>query len=298
VVDEVANAALFYGLMAGLSDIYDDVRQAFRFDDVKANFLTAARYGLEASMRWVDGEVTPVRRLVLETLLPIARKGLERLGTTEQDISRYLDIIEQRVSTGQNGARWQLDVWDRLDNSRTRTIRSQRVSRAILRFQRSEDPVHTWPLPDREMDTRWQDLYHTVAQVMTTDVFTVRPDDLVDVAASLMQWKHIRHVPVEDDAGNLVGLVSYRALLRLVAEGRYESGSGVPVRDLMRPQPVTTTPETKCLDAIDLMRRHGVGCLPVVHHDRLVGIVSERDFLAVAARLFEDEVRAAATEGD
>jgi CBS domain-containing protein len=46
------------------------------------------------------------------------------------------------------------------------------------------------------------------------------------------------------------------------------------------------------------MRRHGVGCLPVVHHDRLVGIVSERDFLGVAARLFEDEVRAAATEGD
>jgi len=298
VVDEVANAALFYGLLAGLSDIYEDVRQAFRFDDVKTNFLTAARYGLDASMRWAGRDVIPVRELVLETLLPIARKGLERLGTTKQDITRYLDIIEQRVRTGQNGARWQLDVWDRLDNSRTKTIRSQRVSRAILRSQRNGDPVHTWELPDREMDTRWQDLYRTVGQVMTTDVFTVSPDDLVDVAASLMQWKHIRHVPVEDAAGNLVGLVSYRALLRLVAEGRRDAGRGVAVRELMQIQPVTTTPKSTCLEAVDLMRRHGVGCLPVVLDHRLVGIVSERDFLGVAARLFEDEVRAAGAEED
>ncbi len=297
VLDEVSNAAFFYGLMAGLSDTYDDVRQAFRFDDIKTNFLTAARYGLDASMRWADSDVVPVRELVLETLLPIARRGLTRVGTTEHDISRYLGIIEQRVRTGQNGARWQLDVWDRLDNSRTRTIRSQRVSRAILRAQQDEDPVHTWGLPDREMDTRWQDLYRTVGQVMTTDVFTVSPDDLVDVAASLMQWKHIRHVPVEDAAGNLVGLVSYRALLRLVAEGRHETGSSVAVRELMHAQPVTTTPQTTCLEAVDLMRRHGVGCLPVVLDNRLVGIVSERDFLGVAARLFEDEVRAAGTDG-
>ena len=49
---------------------------------------------------------------------------------------------------------------------------------------------------------------------MTTDVFSVRPEDVVDLAASLMDWRHIRHVPVEDGEGKLVGLVSHRTLLR------------------------------------------------------------------------------------
>ena len=45
---------------------------------------------------------------------------------------------------------------------------------------------------------------------MSTDLFTVKPDDLIDLAASVMDWRHIRHVPVEDDEGHLVGLVTHR----------------------------------------------------------------------------------------
>jgi CBS domain-containing protein len=121
---------------------------------------------------------------------------------------------------------------------------------------------------------------------MTTDVFTVAPDDLVDVAASVMRWKHIRHVPVEDGAGCLVGLVSYRSLLRLVAEGRAEQP--IAIRDVMQPDPVTVSPGDRCLDAIRLMRDRHVACLPVVLDGKLVGIVSERDFLHVASTLMEN----------
>jgi CBS domain-containing protein len=124
---------------------------------------------------------------------------------------------------------------------------------------------------------------------MTKDLFTVQPDDLVDLAANMMDWEHIRHVPVEDDAGRLVGLLSHRSLLRHMARGA--RGEPSAVRDLMKPDPLYVSPETPTLDAIDLMRRHKVGCLPVVSRERLVGIITASDLIDVAARLFEDQLR-------
>ena len=76
------------------------------------------------------------------------------------------------------------------------------------------------------MEQDWRESYRNVGQFMSTDLFTVRPDDIVDFAATLMDWRHVRHVPVEDDRGRLVGLVSHRALLRLVATGRLEKNTG------------------------------------------------------------------------
>ena len=155
-----------------------------------------------------------------------------------------------------------------------------------MRRQWTGQPVHEWSLPTAAERGSWKERYQRVAQVMSTDLFTVGPDDLVDVAASMMQWKRIRHVPVEDAQGLLVGFVSYRSLLRLVAEGR--TGEPVPVREIMHPEPVTVAPGESCLAAMRLMQEKGVGCLPVVHEGRLVGIVSERDFLPVARALFEE----------
>jgi CBS domain-containing protein len=136
---------------------------------------------------------------------------------------------------------------------------------------------------------------------MSMDLFTVRPDALVDFAASVMEWRHIRHVPVEDAAGRLVGVVSHRALLQLLAGGaaRAHGGAGEPaaagslptVASIMRADPVTVTPETEALEAMRIVRDARVGCLPVVAGERLVGIVTERDLLEVAARLLESTPR-------
>jgi CBS domain-containing protein len=62
------------------------------------------------------------------------------------------------------------------------------------------------------------------------------------------------------------------------------------VSTVMKPAPVTVAPDTPTLEAIALMRRHNVGCLPVVEADHLVGIVTAYDFLAVSARLFEEHL--------
>ena len=137
------------------------------------------------------------------------------------------------------------------------------------------------------MDTaEWQDGYRTIGQFMSTDLFTVKPDDLIDLAASVMDWRHIRHVPVEDQQGRLVGLVTHRGLLRILNSGSRTS-TPTTVSEVMIANPVTVTPSTSSLEAIEIMRSNRVGCLPVVEDNQLVGIVTSYDFLEASARIFQ-----------
>ena len=95
-----------------------------------------------------------------------------------------------------------------------------------------------------------------------------------------------------DHQHRLVGLVSYRALLRLMARGKMvDGGRHIAVSEVMRQDPVTVDPEASTLQAIELMREHRVGCLPVVRDERLVGMVTERDFMNVSAQLLEQKLK-------
>src|SRR5262249_46149767 len=134
-------------------------------------------------------------------------------------------------------------------------------------------------------------------QFMATDLFTLRPDDLVDLAASVMDWRHIRHVPVEDEEGRLVGLVTHRALLRLLSRGtQTQTTHPLTVREIMKTDPVTVSSTTPTLEAVELMRSNKVGCLPVVDDGQLVGIVTSYDFLAASARLFKEQLTSPASD--
>src|ERR1051325_3159853 len=77
VQDEVANAALFVGLMAALPQAYGDISKRLNFDDAKENFFAAARHGLNAQLRWLDGQSLSASSLILGSLLPLARAGLK-----------------------------------------------------------------------------------------------------------------------------------------------------------------------------------------------------------------------------
>src|SRR6185295_2173790 len=116
--------------------------------------------------------------------------------------------------------------------------------------------------------------------------FTVTEDEPLLLVASLMAWRRIRHVPVEDEHHRLVGLVSYRTLLQLVACGWLESRNGqVPVSAVMKRDPITIGPDASILEAVDRMRSHRVACLPVVQHGQLQGVITERDLVDMAAQL-------------
>lgn len=127
---------------------------------------------------------------------------------------------------------------------------------------------------------------------MSTDFFSVNEDDPVDLVANLMRWERIRHVLVEDHRDRLVGVVSYRALLRLMAEGwSAHSENTVPVSQIMKRDPICVTPETSALRAIEIMQEFKIGMLPVVKKDHLVGFISERDFMDVAAELLASKLK-------
>ena len=292
-LDEVANAAFFTGLTLALAAEYGDIGRHMTFHDAKANFFNAARQGLGARLQWLGGKAYAADALVLEQLLPLAREGLKSYAIDEADVGRYLGTIEERVRAGQTGAQWTLKSWAALGQKGTRDMRLRALAEAMYERQQTGEPVHRWPLIRREAPEGWSESYRTVGQFMSTDLFTVRPDDLVDLAASVMHWRHVRHVPVEDDEGRLVGLLSHRNLLRLLAgRGTGQLREAVTVRDIMKADPVTVSPQTPTLEAIELMRARGVGCLPVVENGALVGIVTAHDFLSISARLFEESLRA------
>jgi CBS domain-containing protein/gamma-glutamyl:cysteine ligase YbdK (ATP-grasp superfamily) len=291
ILDEVANAAFFFGLLSGLSHDISDVRKRMKFADAKSNFLSAARRGLKAQFAWFDGRNYSAQELVLKELLPEARRGLLEVDIDPEDVDRYLNVIEERVRRGATGADWALRSLEAMGDKGTADQRMKALSRGQLRMQLEEKPVGTWEPVDLEDAPDWRESYQTVGQFMTTDLFTVQPGDLVDFAASLMDWEHIRHVPVEDNQGKLVGLVSHRALLRLVAEGKGSEFEPVAVSSIMRTDPLTVEPGTKTLEAIRLMQDRRVGCLPVVEDGKLVGIVTERDLVFVAAKLVEEQLK-------
>ncbi|MFT5048890.1 MAG: CBS domain-containing protein/gamma-glutamyl:cysteine ligase YbdK (ATP-grasp superfamily) [Chlamydiales bacterium] len=291
IEDELANAAFFFGVMVGLDRSCDDITTVMEFNDAKANFTAGARYGLDAQFRWLGGRTTTARDLILDQLLPLARAGLVEKSITPADIDRYLGIIEERVRSGRTGSQWALDSLARLGNSGTQDERQLALTAAIAARQAEGRPVHTWALVEAKEDIDWRHSFRKVSQVMTSDVFTLHPEDVIDLAASLMDWEHLRRVPVEDDAGRLVGLLSQRGLMRLVARGGGPGGEPLAVREAMRKDPVTIGPDASTLDALEKMRVHGVGCLPVVRDGLLVGIVTEHDFMEVAGRLLEESLR-------
>jgi CBS domain-containing protein/gamma-glutamyl:cysteine ligase YbdK (ATP-grasp superfamily) len=299
VQDEIANAAFFVGLMVALPQAYGEIANRLSFDDAKENFFAAARHGLDAQLRWLDGKSRSATSLILNDLLPLARAGLKADNVDSNDIDKYLGIVEERVRSGRTGARWMLNSLAALDDHEPGDMRARTLTATILARQKENKPVHEWKLAEAGELTDWSQSYQTVGQFMATDLFTVRPDDLVDLAASLMDWRHIRHVPVEDEDGRLVGLVTHRGLLRLLSHGsNAPSGNSLTVREIMKPNPTRVSSTTPTLEAIEIMQRDSIGCLPVVDNNRLVGIVTSYDFLTATASLFKQQLAASASSSE
>jgi CBS domain-containing protein len=295
IVDEIANAAFFTGLMAALPQVYGDISKRMAFDDAKLNFFRAARHGLDAQFQWVDGQTHSASSLILDHLLPIARQGLINSQVAGEDIDMYLGIIEERARNRQTGAQWIMKSLSAMESSASKDARQRQLTSAMLAGQKEGQPIHRWPITEKTDSDEWENCYRTVGQFMSTDLFTVKPDDLIDLAASVMDWRHIRHVPVEDDAGRLVGLVTHRCLLRMLSQGT-RTNSPTTVREVMIADPVTVSPSTSSLEAIEIMRSDRVGCLPVVEDDHLVGIITSYDFLEASAKLFQQHLATTAEE--
>jgi CBS domain-containing protein/gamma-glutamyl:cysteine ligase YbdK (ATP-grasp superfamily) len=305
IADEVANAALWLGLMCELVATMPDVPSQMEFDHASSNFDAAARDGLSARLTWLGGREVQAQALLLDELLPLAEKGLARAKVNDADAKRYLGIVENRVRTMRTGSRWMLHSLAEMKDKGSPGERLTALVAATIARQNSGRVVAEWDRARLDEAVEKKSSYHKVSQYMTTDLFTVEPDDPVDLVADLMSWERIHHVPVEE-AGRLVGLVTARMVMKHFTELAKSGGvpvrvatghssttimsAGTPVADVMRRELVTVTPETPTLEAIALMRKHRIGCLPVLEHGHLVGIVTEEDFMSIAAELLEEKI--------
>jgi CBS domain-containing protein len=132
-----------------------------------------------------------------------------------------------------------------------------------------------------------------VRDVMHGEVATLRRNDKLVIADDVMRLGRIRHMPVvdEDEAG-VVGVVSQRDLFRGALTRAFGYGevaqrkvmSTLVVKEVMSTPVTTTTPDVPLRDAARLMLEKKIGCLPVVENGKLVGILTESDFVALFAR--------------
>src|SRR5690606_29395229 len=108
IIDEVANAAFWLGLMKELTHTIEHLPSRMDFDHAQANFYAAARDGLAARFTWLDGEEGIAQPFILDRLLPLAEAGLARAGVDDADVKKYLGVVEKRVRTLHTGSRWAL----------------------------------------------------------------------------------------------------------------------------------------------------------------------------------------------
>lgn len=289
IKDEVANATFWLGLMKGMPDHYGRIHELQDFDCARDNFFYAAKQGLGAHFSWPGlSKRIVAEELLLHELLPIAREGLKQAGVKTADADLYLGIIEERTRTGRTGSQWMLDAFSRMSKVSSKDEALVALTAGNLQRQQEGQPVHTWQLPKLEEAGDWKNRYWTVEQIMVTDLFTASPDDIVNFVANIMRWRNIRHVPIENDQGELLGLVSSRILTEYFSHHSASDAAGKTVHDIMETELTTVSPETLTIDAIHLMLERGISCLPVTSEGELVGVVTERDFLKIAAKFLRE----------
>lgn len=283
VLDEMANTAFWLGLMHGMPEEYRKLHKKADFDNTKGNFFRAAKMGLGAMFRWVDDKVYSAQDLICKELIPIAEDGLKKSNVKKKDIDRYLNVIRERVESGRTGSQWMLDSFSKSKKRGTKDEALVAIAAGIANRQNRGKPVHKWGLAKIDEAGSWENRYWQVEQIMNRDVYTIREDDLVDLLPNIMTWKEVRHLAVDNEEGDLVGMITSSTLLKHYSVHGVRGDENLLVKHLMKTNVITVTPETLTIDAINQMRNHNIGWLPVVKDGKkLVGVVTERHFLNVA----------------
>jgi CBS domain-containing protein len=272
--DEIANLAFWSGLMANMPDSYAGNWDALDFDDAKENFYKAAMWGIQSGMVW-EGQLISAMRLILDVLLPMSRKGLEMMKINKKDIDYYLGIIERRTEKKATGARWMVGSYRRLKETLGREEASVALTAILDKRRRSGTTVDEWELVSLNEIETVEIQYDVVSNVMSTDLITVSGEYIADLVLKIMEWRNIRHMPVEDKNGQLKGIITKSRLDRYLKKvGNTRELTAADVMDL---NPTTIKPDDDIKYAMLLMVDEGISCLPVIEQGKLIGILTDKD---------------------
>jgi len=141
IVDSVANAAFFLGLVDVLARMETPPEKLVSFEEAKSNFYKACKQSYYCRVKWVDGKMWDMRELLLKEIFPRVKNSLSERGVDKNDIVFYMDeVIYPRLEKGVNGARWQ----KAFVHMRGRNF--QKMLEAYWENQKKDIPVHLWGL--------------------------------------------------------------------------------------------------------------------------------------------------------
>ena len=134
-----------------------------------------------------------------------------------------------------------------------------------------------------------------VKDIMTSEVFVLHAAQTLELVRSLMRIKHVRHVPIVEPDNTFVGLMTHRDLLAQTIshladvdeEEQEYLDRNIHIMNIMKTDVTTADPEMDICGAITLLLEHKYGCLPIVSEGKLVGIVTEADFLKLTLELLQ-----------
>lgn len=149
-VDMVANAAFYIGLAESFKNEIHQLIPALPFHLAEYNFYRAAQWGLDAKIIWPDPQQSGCRQMaiidVLHDCLPRARAALKALAVSDDEIDKYLGIIEQRIAKRQTGATWQKAFVKQAKQTMSSEQAQSRLLEQYIVNSRSNQPVSEWEL--------------------------------------------------------------------------------------------------------------------------------------------------------
>jgi CBS domain-containing protein len=185
--------------MSEIGATLEDIPSRLDFDHAQANLYAAAREGLERPLHLARRRGGRSRsRSCSTSSCRSRRRGWTARGRRAEDSARYLGIIDQRVRTMRTGSRWMLQSLAGMKERGSLGERLTALVAATIARQKTDRVVSDWERARLDENDSARTGYQKVSQYMTTDIFTVQPDDPVELVAELMGWERIRHVPVED----------------------------------------------------------------------------------------------------
>jgi len=274
VIDEMANAAFWVGLMQGMPSMYENVWEKASFKDTRGNFINASRTGLDTYFTWF-GTSIPAKKLVKNILIPIARNGLIKSGIDKKEIDKYLSIIENRVEMNVTGSKWMVRNYRKLKNELTTDEANVTLTSGLYNRQIKGNPVHTWNSIQLDEGSGIAKMYDTIRKVMTTEIFVIHKGDLIELAKKIMEWKNIHHLPVVNKKNKLIGVVSASIIKR--AELQAENYEFLTVEDVMVDVIISIDPETTIETSKEIMNKCSIDCLPILENGELIGIFTKKD---------------------
>lgn len=277
IKDEIANAMFWVGVMQGMPSRYKNIWKLIQFKDARGNFINAARTGIDTYFNWF-GEGISARKLARTILLPIAREGLEISGINKTDIDYYLNIIQKRIEKNTCGSKWLIRSNRNLRKSVSNDQANILLTYNMYKNQRADKPIYQWKLAKTDstlISTKKDKLY----KVMTTELFVVNENDLVELVDNIMKWKNIHHLPVVNSSNKITGIITQTTLDSIDVEKAKDDL--IVAKDIMVKKVISVSPETIIEDAKNIMLANNIGCLPILEAGELIGIFTKNDLLKI-----------------